>query len=278
MVFQSYALFPHLTVAENVAFGLKRNHGQRPKSRAEIAAETEKYLVLVGLENLGGRYPRQLSGGQQQRAALARALVKRPKVLLLDEPLGALDLKLRKRMQLELKQLQRELGITFIFVTHDQDEALSLSDSIAVMDAGAVIQYGSAREIYDRPRTAFVANFLGESNILRGQVVGAGESVITVDVGGQRFDVAAEAPAPAAGAAIDVSIRPEDICLDEGRGVTGEVADKTFLGSSFLFHIRLPDGSALSVRAQDRAKFDRLHVGQRVALCWRPEAARVVLS
>jgi spermidine/putrescine transport system ATP-binding protein len=179
MVFQSYALFPHLTIFENVAFGLRR----RRVPRQETHERVERFLDLVGLSGMGSRHPGQLSGGQQQRVALARALVNKPKVLLLDEPLGALDLKLRKRMQIELKQLQREVGISFIYVTHDQDEALALSDRIAVIDRGQVLQYGPGREIYDRPRTAFVANFLGESNILRGVVV-ARDGGLALDIEG----------------------------------------------------------------------------------------------
>src|SRR5256714_14556825 len=161
-VFQSYALFPHLSVLENVAFGLRRR-GLKGK---DVRGRVNEILRVVGLEGMEGRKPRQLSGGQQQRVALARALVNQPKVLLLDEPLGALDLKLRKRMQVELKQLQREVGISFIYVTHDQDEALALSDTIAVMNRGAILQCGRGRDIYDHPRTEFVANFLGEANVI----------------------------------------------------------------------------------------------------------------
>jgi spermidine/putrescine ABC transporter ATP-binding subunit len=282
MVFQSYALFPHLTAAENVAFGLKRaSPGKARKSRSEIASETEKYLALVGLEGLGGRYPRQMSGGQQQRTALARALIKQPKVLLLDEPLGALDLKLRKRMQIELKQLQRELGITFIFVTHDQDEALSLSDSIAVMNAGAVVQYGKAREVYDSPRTAFVANFLGESNILSGRVESSSEKIITVDVAGQLFDVPNEDFLVTPGDQIYVSIRPEHLLLDATgtrSGVKGKVAEKSFLGNSFLVHVHIPSGPSVSLRGADRKEFDEVCIGQEVNLYWKPDSARVVLA
>src|SRR5829696_2793259 len=182
MVFQSYALFPHLNVADNIAFGPRRQQ----VTRAEVDRRVARFLTLVGMDGLGGRYPSQLSGGQQQRVALARALVNQPQVLLLDEPLGALDLKLRKRMQIELKQLQREVGISFIYVTHDQDEALALSDRIAVMSKGTVLQYAPGREIYDHPRTEFVANFLGEANVIAARVVTAG-SKATLDLAGLRI-------------------------------------------------------------------------------------------
>jgi spermidine/putrescine transport system ATP-binding protein len=184
MVFQNYALFPHLSVFDNVAFGLRRKR----LPRGEVQSTVEQFLQLVGLEALGSRYPSQLSGGQQQRVALARALVNKPKVLLLDEPLSALDLKLRKRMQVELKQLQRDVGVSFIYVTHDQDEALTLSDRIAVMNRGTLLQYASCRELYDQPRTEFVANFLGEANIVRGQVIENGANAV-LDVAGHRIGV-----------------------------------------------------------------------------------------
>src|SRR5512146_2304959 len=161
-VFQSYALFPHLTIFENVAFGLRR----KGVKGGDLRGRVEEMLRIVGLEGYGSRKPRQLSGGQQQRVALARALVNRPRVLLLDEPLGALDLKLRKQMQLELKRLQQEVGIAFLYVTHDQEEALTLSDRIGVMSAGRLIQFGSPREIYHAPATRFVADFIGESNLM----------------------------------------------------------------------------------------------------------------
>ena len=220
-----------------------------------------------------------MSGGQQQRTALARALVKRPKVLLLDEPLGALDLKLRKRMQIELKQLQRELGITFIFVTHDQDEALSLSDSIAVINAGAVMQYGYARDIYDRPSTAFVADFLGKSNILKGRVDSVAGETVTADIAGERFEVAYEGPSPSPGEPVYISIRPEHLSVgsaDAAGGLRGTVEDKIFLGTSLVIQVQIPNGPLLSVRGSDRAAFDTLEIGRDVTVRWKPQSARVV--
>ena len=175
-VFQNYALFPHLTVFENVAFGLRR----RKVPDAEIGTQVTAMLELVELPGYEKRKPSQLSGGQQQRVALARALINRPRVLLLDEPLGALDLKLRKQMQLELKRIQTEVGITFIYVTHDQEEAMTMSDRIAVMRAGRIEQLGNPEELYERPRTAFVAGFLGVSNLLEGEVAGRDGSLVTV--------------------------------------------------------------------------------------------------
>jgi len=189
-VFQSYALFPHLTIFENVAFGLRR----RRVRGDELRRRANEMLELVGLGHVGGRKPAQLSGGQQQRVALARALVNHPRVLLLDEPLGALDLKLRKQMQLELKRIQHEVGITFVHVTHDQEEAMTMADGIAVMNAGRIEQLGEPRELYERPRTAFVAGFLGVSNLLDGVVAGAG--TVRLDGAGE---VRVAAPLPAEG-------------------------------------------------------------------------------
>jgi len=178
MVFQSYALFPHLSVAQNVAFGLE----MRKLARPEIDRRVEEALALVRLGGFGARLPRQLSGGQQQRVALARALVNGPRVLLLDEPLGALDLKLRKQMQLELKRIQHEMGLTFVHVTHDQEEAMTMADTIAVMNRGRIEQLGAPRDLYERPRTAFVAGFLGVSNLLRGSVAGPSQAAGSVSL------------------------------------------------------------------------------------------------
>jgi spermidine/putrescine transport system ATP-binding protein len=249
--------------------------------REEVTRRVERFLDLVGLGGLGGRFPSQLSGGQQQRVALARALVNQPRVLLLDEPLGALDLKLRKRMQIELKQLQREIGISFIYVTHDQDEALALSDQIAVMNGGAVLQYGSAREIYDRPRTEFVANFLGEANVLRGKVIERGTGII-VEVAGQRVEVpdAGEIVVEPGGPAL-VAVRPEHLVVGEGPLGVGnvlgcEIEDKVFLGDSFVIYLRTGDGCTLTVRGTDRLLLDALPRGGRVNVGWQPGASRLV--
>jgi spermidine/putrescine transport system ATP-binding protein len=276
MVFQSYALFPHLTVFDNIAFGLRRKR----LPRLEVNATVTQFLQLVGLEALGDRYPAQLSGGQQQRVALARALVNKPKVLLLDEPLGALDLKLRKRMQVELKQLQRDVGISFIYVTHDQDEALALSDRIAVMNRGALLQCGSCQELYDRPLTEFVANFLGEANVVRGRVVEREPSVV-VDVAGHRISVRGDGHAAAVGESVLVALRPEHLTVsdaDEGLGnqLQAHIKDKVFLGSAFTLHVSVSPDLSLLVRGTDRDLFDRLSVGQPVVLAWRPEHGRLV--
>ncbi len=211
-VFQSYALFQHMTVFQNVAFGLEMDK----VAPDEIKQRVGEALAMVKLTGMEKRYPRQLSGGQQQRVALARALVKRPKVLLLDEPLGALDLKLRKEMQLELKTLQREVGITFVFVTHDQEEALSMSDRIAVMSHGRVMQTGTPVEIYERPRNKFVADFIGETNLLDGTVRGVDGKWLTVFVPALQAEVRALAIDEfCPGQAVSLSIRPEKIRLVE---------------------------------------------------------------
>jgi spermidine/putrescine transport system ATP-binding protein len=211
-VFQNYALFQHMTVAQNVAFGLEMD--RTPAD--EIKRRVEEALAMVKLSGMGKRSPRQLSGGQQQRIALARALVKRPKVLLLDEPLGALDLKLRKEMQLELKNLQREVGITFIFVTHDQEEALTMSDRIAVMSHGKVLQVGAPVEIYERPNCKFVADFIGDTNFLEGQVRQVDDKRLTVFVPRLNSEVVGMGSADIkTGDQVVISIRPEKIRLSE---------------------------------------------------------------
>jgi spermidine/putrescine transport system ATP-binding protein len=278
LVFQSYALFPHLSVFDNVAFGLRRKRVAKP----EIDEQVHRFLRLAGLEALADRYPSQLSGGQQQRVALARALVNQPKVLLLDEPLGALDLKLRKRMQIELKQLQREVGISFIYVTHDQDEALALSDRIAVMNTGELLQFAPGRELYDEPRTQFVANFLGESNILHGRVVASGSSP-RAEVGGHQVAIRlSRDDAFQLGDQVLLSIRPEQMTLDAtaegGNQLPATVAEKVFLGNAFNIFLRLDSDIPCMVRGTDRALFDQLSPGQRVAVNWRPEQARVLAS
>jgi spermidine/putrescine transport system ATP-binding protein len=276
MVFQSYALFPHLNVFDNVAFGLRRKR----QPRAQVNADVGRFLQLVGLEALGERYPTQLSGGQQQRVALARALVNKPKVLLLDEPLGALDLKLRKRMQTELKQLQRDVGVTFIYVTHDQDEALALSDRIAVMNRGALLQFASCRELYDKPRTEFVANFLGEANIVRGRVVESGPVAI-LDVAGCKVRVLDERHDAHLGEQVLVALRPEQLSVagestGSGNELRARIKDKVFLGNAFTLHLHVDPDVPLVVRGTDRALFDDLGVGQTVAVTWPLEHGRLV--
>ena len=262
-VFQSYALFPHLTVAGNVAFGLE----MQSVPRAEIGARVDEALALVQLAGLGERRPHQLSGGQQQRVALARAIVRRPKVLLLDEPLGALDLKLRRGMQLELKRLQRRLSTTFVYVTHDQEEALTMSDRIAVMDKGRVLQVGTPREVYEQPATRFVADFLGEANLLDGEAAHAG-----VRVAGTLLRMATEGRG--ALLRVTVCLRPERVELaSSGEGLPGVVEEAVYAGSEVKYVVRLADGQALCVRAPAGPART---VGERVVATFAAEHARLL--
>jgi len=267
-VFQSYALFPHLSIFENVAFGLRRSgvRGINLRNRVEEA------LALVELSGFERRKPRQLSGGQQQRIALARALVNRPRVLLLDEPLGALDLKLRKQMQLELKRIQSEVGITFIHVTHDQDEAMAMADTIAVMNDGRIEQLGAPSELYERPRTRFVAGFLGASNLLAGSTAGDGAvrlsdgTVVRVPAGrAKRGRVA-------------VGVRPEKIRIGPGEGnsLTGVVTERVYVGVSTQYLIETPAGMVTVYTQNVDAGTQPPHPGDAVQLSWRPEATFVV--
>jgi len=250
-VFQSYALFPHLNVEDNVAFGLKRKR----VDKAEIRRRVEEELERVGLRAEAKRRPRQLSGGQQQRVALARALVNRPTVLLLDEPLGALDLKLRKRLQLELKDIQRDVGITFVYVTHDQEEALTMSDRIAVMKDGLVEQVGSPEDVYERPATTFVAGFIGVSNFLPGELVGA--------VSGSH-----------------AIVRPEKLTVGgAGPGVDGLLESSVYLGTSTQLVVRLPDESSLTALVPNTGEEARRNLpqpGDQVRLSWQPEHMHIV--
>ncbi len=276
LVFQSYALFPHLNVYENVAFGLRRKR----MPRGEISQLVEQFLDLVSLRELSARYPAQLSGGQQQRVALARALVNRPKVLLLDEPLAALDLKLRKRMQLELKSLQRELGISFIYVTHDQEEALALSDRIAVMNHGRVLQFGGAREVYDNPRSEFVAKFLGEANILRGEVHRSGAE-LTLEVGGFAIRARSLSGGVLADATVLLAIRPEDIEVSAHAPQRDNVLPcvietKIFSGTAPTIFVKAGRGSMLAVRGADRATFDSMQPGMPAFVGWQASQGSIV--
>ncbi|MFN3261706.1 MAG: ABC transporter ATP-binding protein [Pikeienuella sp.] len=268
-VFQSYALFPHLTVAQNIAFGLE----MLDKPRAEVSATVAEMLALVRMEPMAGRRPAQLSGGQQQRVALARALAPRPRVLLLDEPLSALDLKLRKEMQSELKRLQRETGITFVFVTHDQEEALTMSDRIAVMSGGAIRQVGAPREVYNRPADRFVADFIGETNFLEGMVEGgrlrlAGGEAIPLPDG-----------AAAEGAAATLTIRPEQVRLAPAgeEGFAAVVADSVYFGADLHLHLRLAGGAPLVARLQSPPSGDAgLAPGAAVSVRFAPGAAQLL--
>jgi spermidine/putrescine transport system ATP-binding protein len=276
MVFQQYALFPHMSIYDNVRFGLKANGVRREEHHERVSS----MLRVVALEGYEKRKPRQLSGGQQQRVALARALVNQPTALLLDEPLGALDVKLRKHMQLELKRIQHELGTTFVYVTHDQEEALAMSDRIAVMNRGIVEQLGTPREIYDHPSTSFVADFIGSLNALDltiDELVGAyavvrfGESdriVVPVETGQDR------------GASLRVAVRPEQVQIgkvdsappSDGSRINGTISELVYLGMYTQFHVDTAAGRIVSHRLADEAT-RKLEPGSGVTLSWAPEHA-----
>jgi spermidine/putrescine transport system ATP-binding protein len=279
-VFQSYALFPHLDVFENVAFGLRR----RSVDKGDIRRQVEDALRLVDLAGFERRRPSQLSGGQQQRVALARALVNRPEVLLLDEPLGALDLKLRKQMQLELKRIQTEVGITFLYVTHDQEEALTMSDRLAVMRHGTIEQIGAPEDVYERPTTEFVAAFLGASNLLDGEVVERDHEMAQVKVvGGATVAVPAERLGPDR-TAVRLGVRPEKIRLEPATGeprsgwncVTGTLQMATYVGVSHQFTVEGPGGRMLTVYAQNLESEALPRPGDTVRLSWSPRHTFVV--
>jgi len=277
-VFQSYALFPHLSVTDNVAFGLRRRH----VAESEIRRRVGEMLELVALTGHETRSPSQLSGGQQQRVALARALVNRPKLLLLDEPLGALDLKLRKQMQIELKRIQAEVGITFLFVTHDQEEAMVMSDRLAVMSGGRVMQVGEPHAVYDHPANAFVATFLGASNLLDGALLGADGAYQRVRLrhGG---DMLAATPgsgaAPRPGERVQVGVRPEKIVLHAAgaepppgwNGVDGRVELVTYIGVSHQYNITVQGEATFTVVAQNLGAGAVPQRGDAVRLCWQPQ-------
>jgi putative spermidine/putrescine transport system ATP-binding protein len=273
IVFQSYALFPHMTVAENVAFGLEMQ-GVAAAERSKRVGET---LELVGLGAFTGRFHRQLSGGKQQRVALARALVTRPRVLLLDEPLGALDKRLRQQMQIELRQIQREVGITTIFVTHDQEEALTLSDRIAIFNEGKVVQVGAPHAVYERPSSAFAASFLGDANFFAGRVSAAGDQIETD--GGRR--IATRDALPSAGARITVAVRPEKMLLeaattaavDTANRWSGVVKQAVYSGSSITYRVDV--GTEIMVFAQNQSA-QPLEPGTAVAVTWDPLHSVVV--
>jgi spermidine/putrescine transport system ATP-binding protein len=283
-VFQNYALFPHLTIFENVAFGLRR----KGVIDAEVKARVGEMLDLVELPGYEGRKPSQISGGQAQRVALARALINRPAVLLLDEPLGALDLKLRKQMQVELKRNQQEVGITFIYVTHDQEEAMTMSDRIAVMNMGRYEQLGDPESLYERPTTRFVAGFLGVSNLLTGEVLGVDGRYATVRLGPE---VTVRAPSALVGATstVDIGVRPEKIRLrapaeadatpDGHNRLTGVVRDASYLGVSTQYQIEARGGARLTVYEQNVERATRSELwtpGEEVVLSWSPDHSFVV--
>jgi len=279
-VFQSYALFPHLSVEDNVAFGLRR----KGVERSEIDRRVSEELERVGLAGEANRRPAQLSGGQQQRVALARALVNLPKVLLLDEPLGSLDLKLRKGLQVELKRIQREVGITFVYVTHDQEEALTMSDQIAVMNHGRIEQVDDPESVYERPATTFVAGFIGVSNLMPGTVSRPGEpGEVKLDAG---VTVSAPVNGLAAGERCHAVVRPEKLQIaprDSGDGslpsVDGVVESSLYLGTSTQILVRLPDEVTMTVLVPNASEADRRQLpggGADVRLSWAPEHMHVV--
>jgi spermidine/putrescine transport system ATP-binding protein len=282
-VFQSYALFPHLSVEKNVAFGLERRKVGKDEMRRRVADA----LDLVQLTGLSKRKPAQLSGGQQQRVALARALVNRPRALLLDEPLGALDLRLRKQLQIELKRIQQDVGITFVHVTHDQEEAMSMADTIAVMNRGRIEQAGGAADLYERPQTEFVANFLGVSNLVDAQVRSNGGPLTRIEThDGAVLHVPSERCGPHASNSVRAGVRPEKITLipagqavpDGSNVLRGTVTLAAFLGISIQYVVRAAGGEELNVFAQntDGSEPDSLGVGREVQLVWRPEHTFVV--
>ncbi len=272
MVFQHYALFPHLTVEQNVAFGLEI----QKLPRAQIRERVGWALELVRLSGLGSRYPHQLSGGQQQRVALARALVTQPSVLLLDEPLGALDLKLRQEMQWELKRLQRELKITFLYVTHDQGEALTMSDRLAVMNHGRVLQVGTPQEIYERPATRFVADFIGESNFLEGRVVAKEGDRALVQIGSLHVTVASDQPLTL-DQWVTVAVRPERIrlCPCSRSLWTGQVEELIYSGKETRYRVRISPDVTLIVSSPGT---NGVGVGDRVGVEWDEQSLRLIDS
>jgi spermidine/putrescine transport system ATP-binding protein len=281
-VFQSYALFPHLSVEKNVAFGLQRKKVSKDETKRRVAEELER----VGLAAEAKRRPSQLSGGQQQRVALARALVNRPAVLLLDEPLGALDLKLRKQLQVELKRIQREVGITFVYVTHDQEEALTMSDRIAVMNRGVIEQVDGPEAVYERPRTTFVAGFIGVSNLMPGQVVGANGQVaqMKLDAGPT---VRTEAFGANVGERAHAVVRPEKLALrkaaeagPEGhQGVEGQVESSLYLGTATQMVVKLADDTRMTVLVPNADVAERRALpgaGEPARLTWSDENIHMV--
>src|SRR5262245_14514091 len=265
-VFQSYALFPHLTIFENVAFGLRRRRVGKSETHARVA----EALELVDLTGRERRKPTQLSGGQQQRVALARALVNRPRVLLLDEPLGALDLKLRKQMQLELKRIQNDVGITFVHVTHDQEEAMTMADSIAVMNGGRIEQLGAPNDLYERPQTAFVAGFLGKSNLLEGTVEPDGVrladgTLVRVDTGARTGTVS-------------IGVRPEKVRFgtNGGNSLVGTVRETAYIGVASEVVLDTPAGDITVFQQNADAGTAVPAPGSSISISWSPDATFVV--
>jgi spermidine/putrescine transport system ATP-binding protein len=277
-VFQQYALFPHMTVEKNIEFGLE----MKGVARAERSRRVAEALDMVRLPGMELRKPKQLSGGQQQRIALARALVNKPEVLLLDEPLGALDLKLRKEMQLELKTLQREVGITFIYVTHDQEEALTMSDRIAVMSKGVALQIGTPEEIYERPANKFVADFIGETNFLDGVVKAQNGSVVEIDMSDAGTMYVESSRKFTNGQQVSVAIRPEKLRLnskvEDGSNLQGVIEEVIYIGTDTYYGVRFPGGQKVRVREQNvtQAQREIAKTGDRVSVSFTKIAPRVL--
>ena len=272
-VFQNYALFPHMSVLENVAFGIRQRKVAEPLPKAQQA------LAMVELEHLAQRRPQQLSGGQQQRVALARALVNRPSLLLLDEPLGALDLKLRRQMQIELKAIQMEVGLTFLHVTHDQEEAMDMADTVAVMNNGNIEQLGAPEALYERPKTAFVAKFLGQSNIFIGKVAESNSETISIDFNGKKITGLTSRSEKHSGK-IAIGVRPEktnfhaeEPSATSGLNVLGpgEITDIRFTGVSNQYQIDIPNVGEITVFAQNVGRSPVIELGAKVFVSWKVE-------
>lgn len=268
-VFQNYALFPHMTVAENVAFGPER----RKVPKAEIGTQVQEMLAMVGMEGYGARYPRELSGGQQQRVALARAIINKPQVLLLDEPLGALDLKLRKRMQVELKRLHDKLGLTFVYVTHDQEEALVMSNRIAVMRDGRIMQLGTGEDIYRAPVSRYVADFIGEANLI--DCVAEAGGAVRLGSASLPYKAAASGPTT-------LMVRPEDMRTGTPPGgaetvqAKAKIRDRIFVGQSWRFFVTLESGQEIAVQPGSGDDADRLATGDSIVIWWPRDRGRVL--
>jgi spermidine/putrescine transport system ATP-binding protein len=273
-VFQSYALFPHMTIADNIGFGLQ----MRGIDKGEITEKVGSAIDLVRLSGMEKRKPKQLSGGQQQRVALARALVNRPKVLLLDEPLGALDLKLRQAMQLELKDIQREVGITFVYVTHDQEEALTMSDRIGIMNEGRLLQIGASEDIYENPTSRFVAGFIGETNFIAGTVAEEGAVRLSNGV------VVKARTLAATGTKVTVTLRPEKIHLHETaetarpgyNTVDGRIARRIYYGESLYYEVDIGTGDLVDARVENVPSQKRHETGEQIVIAFHPEAAEAL--
>jgi spermidine/putrescine transport system ATP-binding protein len=273
-VFQNYALFPHMSIVENAAFGLRRRKVADPLQKAIEA------LKMVELDHLAERRPSQLSGGQQQRVALARALVNRPSLLLLDEPLGALDLKLRRQMQVELKAIQMEVGLTFLHVTHDQEEAMDMADTVAVMNKGRIEQMGTPEALYDRPKTFFVSQFLGQSNVFVGEAVESSANSVSIDVAGFKISAAKQRSEVTKGK-IAIGVRPEKVQFHEDKKPTassdlnvlgpGEIIDIRFTGVSNQYLIEIPNLGEVTVFAQNVGKSPVTELGAKVWISWKVE-------